>query len=115
MKLSAGQKAEALAAAYLAGKGLRLLQSNYRCRMGEIDLILRDGETMVFAEVRLRTSASFGGAAESIDARKQRRIVAAARHFLSGKKEPPCRFDVVLLDSVDPPGIEWVRDAFACE
>ena len=113
MTQTPGQRAEAAAAAYLTGKGLRLLVSNYRCRTGEIDLILRDGEAVVFAEVRLRTHSAFGGAAESIDRRKQARIIAAARHFLTGKIEPACRFDVLLLDSIDPPRIEWIRDAFS--
>ena len=84
-----------------------------QCRMGEIDLVLRDGATIVFVEVRLRTNPLFGGAAESIDRRKRARIVAAARHFLAGRPESPCRFEVVLLDRLDPPRIEWIRDAFS--
>ena len=107
-----GGAAEAAAAAFLVRHGLSLLQSNYRCRLGEIDLVLRDGPTVVFAEVRLRTSRSFGGAAESIDARKRARIIAAARHYLAGKHEMPCRIDVVLLERLEPPAIEWIRDAF---
>ncbi len=113
MKVSAGQTAEAAAAAYLVSEGLQLLASNYRCRMGEIDLILRDGDTVVFAEVRLRRSKAFGGAAESIDRRKQAHIVAAARHYLAGKRWPQCRFDVVLMDDLGPSRIEWIRDAFS--
>ena len=108
----AGSAAEAAAADFLTRRGLALLQSNYRCRLGEIDLVLRDGPTIVFVEVRLRTNRSFGGAAESIDARKRSRIVAAARHYLAGKPEMPCRFDVVLLERLAPPAIEWIRDAF---
>lgn len=113
MTAQTGRKAEALAAAYLARKGLTLLSTNYRCRMGEIDLVLRDRETIVFAEVRLRTGSRYGGAAESIDARKRARIIAAARHYLAGSPEPACRFDVVLLDQLEPPRIEWIRDAFS--
>jgi len=108
-----GGAAEAAAAAFLAGEGLSLLQSNYRCRMGEIDLVLRQGSTIVFVEVRLRTNSSFGTAAESIGPRKRARLLATARHYLAGKPEPPCRFDVIVLDRLDPPRMEWIRDAFS--
>jgi putative endonuclease len=108
----AGGAAETAAAQFLARRGLVLECSNYRCRLGEIDLVLRDGPSIVFVEVRLRTNPSFGSAAESIGPRKQARIIAAARHYLAGKPEMPCRFDVVLLDRLEPPRIEWIRDAF---
>ena len=111
--MKTGAAAERLAAAYLARKGLQLLDANYRCRWGEIDLVLRDGDTIVFAEVRLRSSQRFGGAAYSVDRRKQARIVAAARRWLAGKKDAPCRFDVVLMDRLDASRIEWIRDAFS--
>jgi putative endonuclease len=111
MKL--GDRAEQLAAEYLRDKGLAVIESRYRCRWGEIDLILRDRDTVVFAEVRLRHSKTFGGAAYSVDRRKQARIIATARHYLAGTKEAACRFDVVLLDRVEPPRIEWIRDAFS--
>jgi putative endonuclease len=112
-KIDAGRAAEAAAAAFLAAQGLTLVETNYRCRRGEIDLVLREAGTIVFVEVRLRTHPSFGGAAESIDARKRSRIIAAARHYLAGKPELPCRFDAVLLDRLDPPRIRWIRDAFS--
>jgi len=108
-----GERAEQLAAAYLGEKGLALIEANYRCRRGEIDLVLRDGDTIVFAEVRLRTSAEFGGAAYSVDRRKQARLIAAARSWLAGKSEAPCRFDVVLLDRLDASRIDWIKDAFS--
>ena len=108
-----GGAAEAAAAQFLAGQGLSLICANYRCRLGEIDLVLRDGPSIVFVEVRLRTNPGFGGAAESIGPRKRARIIAAARHYLAGKPEPPCRFDVVLLDRLEPPRIEWIRDAIS--
>jgi len=107
-----GAQAEALAAAYLQGQGLRLLQRNYRCRLGEIDLVMADGPVLVFVEVRLRRNADFGGAAASITAAKRQRILRAARHYLSGRPEPACRFDVVLLDALAADRIEWIRDAF---
>ena len=108
----AGARAEDLCADLLAGAGLRILARNWRCRLGEIDLVAEDGGTLVFAEVRLRRSASRGGAAESITAAKQARIIAAARAFLRGRPEADCRFDVLLLDALDRGRIEWIRDAF---
>ena len=107
-----GNLAETLAADYLQLRGLRLIERNYSCRLGEIDLILTDGPVLVFAEVRLRRSAGFGGAAASITAGKRQRILRAARHYLSGRTEGPCRFDVLLLDALDPGRIEWIKDAF---
>ena len=111
--MKAGDQAERIAASYLQRKGLALVETNYRCRWGEIDLVLRDRDTIVFTEVKLRRSRSFGGTAYSVTPRKQARIIAAARHYLAGKKEAPCRFDVVLLDRLEPPRIEWIRDAFS--
>lgn len=108
-----GAAAEAAALEFLVGQGMRLRRRNYRCRLGEIDLVLQDGPSIVFVEVRLRTNPSFGGAAESIGPRKRARIIAAARHYLAGHPELPCRFDVVLLDRLQPPRIEWLRDAFS--
>ncbi len=107
-----GNLAEALAADWLQARGLRLMERNYRCRLGEIDLILADGDTLVFAEVRLRRNLDYGGAAASIIAAKRQRILRAARHYLSGRPERPCRFDVILLDALDPDRIEWIKDAF---
>lgn len=108
-----GDEAEHAAAVYLQHKGLVLIETRYRCRWGEIDLILKEGDTLVFTEVKLRRSKSFGGTAYSVDRRKQERIVATARHYLAGKKEMPCRFDVVLLERLEPPQLEWIRDAFS--
>ena len=86
---------------------------NYRCRFGEIDLIMRDGETLVFVEVRMRTNRNFGGAGSSITLLKQRKVVRAARHYLlSLRTEPCCRFDAVLLSRNDGRDIEWIRNAF---
>jgi putative endonuclease len=106
-----GQQAEQLAARFLQQQGLTLVESNYRCRFGEIDLILREGETLVFAEVRQRSRSDFGGAAASIDTRKQQRIILTAQHYLSTlTRTPPCRFDALLLDSTAK--VEWVKNAF---
>lgn len=109
----AGDKAEMLAAAHLEKQGLRVVERNYRCRQGEIDLIMREGDTLVFVEVRLRTNTKFGGAAESITQQKQGKILQTARHYLAGQRKlPPCRFDAVLLGGLDGGTIEWLKNAF---
>lgn len=98
---------------YLQRHGLILLKTNFHCRFGEIDLILQDADVIVFAEVRLRTNHYFGGAAASITQAKQARIVKAAQLYLQElSSQPPCRFDVVLLDKLDVQRIEWVKNAF---
>jgi len=109
--MNKGAQAELVAAQFLQKSGLKLVETNYRSRFGEIDLILRDGETLVFAEVRQRSSRTFGGAAASIDARKQQRLIHTAQQYLSSlPRLPPCRFDAVLLDAAD--NIEWIKNAF---
>jgi putative endonuclease len=110
----AGDAAEDRALAHLVGAGLKLLARNYRTPGrggGEIDLVMREpGGTLVFVEVRQRATRDFGGAAGSVSAAKQRRIVFAARHYLMrAGAPPPCRFDVV---SVEAGRIEWLRAAF---
>ena len=116
-----GDAAESIALAHLRTAGLTLLETNYRTPGrggGEIDLIMNDADgTLVFIEVRQRTSQSHGGAGASISAVKQKRIVFAARHYLMRLKTlPPCRFDVVLihgrLDVRETSAIEWLRAAF---
>ena len=109
-----GHEAETRAAAYLEARGLRLLERNFRVRGGEIDLICRDGKTLVFVEVRLRRNADYGGAGASVTSAKQGRIILAAQHYLSAneKTDNDCRFDCVLLDG---DAIEWIRDAFSAD
>jgi putative endonuclease len=109
---SPGAQAEELAAEFLQKRGLKVLERNHRCRGGEVDLVCRDGDTVVFVEVRLRSDAEHGGAGASITAGKRRRLIQAARHWLAGKPECPCRFDAVLLDRPAPEAIEWVKGAF---
>ena len=108
-----GAAAEELAARHLLGHGLRIVERNFRVRGGEIDLIAKDGKTLVFVEVRLRSRGDFGGAAASITGRKQQRIILAARHYLQTHGEQPCRFDAVLLDALDAKVVEWIRGAFS--
>jgi len=94
----------------LRRQGLKPVAQNYRGRFGEIDLIMQDGATLVFIEVRLRRNADFGGAAASIDARKQQRIIRTAQQYLANLAQlPPCRFDAVLLDDN---GVQWLKNAF---
>ena len=105
----AGSDAEEQAAEHLVRHGLKILARNYRCRGGEIDLVCRDGATLVFVEVRLRTHHGYGGAAASITPAKRRRITLAANHYLAGKSLPACRFDAVLFDGAT---IDWIKNAF---
>lgn len=98
--LVAGNNAEAHALSYLIQHGMTLIESNYRCPPGEIDLVMNDNGTVVFVEVRYRAGDSYGGALESIDARKRHKLRAAAKHYLQQRHatmEVPCRFDVVLV------------------
>ncbi len=111
--MTPGARAEQWVMRYLQQQGLQLLAQNYRCRFGEIDLIMQDGTTLVFIEVRLRRHAGFGGAAASIDARKQQRIIHTAQHYLAGLgRIPPCRFDAVLMDDVAGHNVQWLKNAF---
>lgn len=108
-----GNAAEALAVSLLGDAGLRIVARNYSCRHGEIDIIARDGDTLVFVEVRSRASDAFGGAAASITAAKRERLLKTARHYLSTLKAvPACRFDAVLI-TAKPPRSEWLRDVIA--
>jgi len=108
-----GGNGEDAAAALLERHGLSIVARNYRTRFGEIDIVARDGESLVFVEVRLRADSRFGGAAASIGARKRSRIAAAARLYLmQTRSRSPCRFDVVAIESGEP---RWLRAAFALE
>ena len=115
-KQQTGQAAESKACDHLQQHGLQLIERNYHCRQGEIDLIMRDGNYTVFVEVRYRRNSGFGSAAESVDQRKQRKIISTASHYLqqhSKLAQQPARFDVV---SISPQGketnIDWIQDAF---
>lgn len=111
----AGAQAEERAKGFLEAQGLRLTERNYRCRQGELDLIMQDGETLVFVEVRYRKNGGFGGPAASITQAKQRRIIITANHYLqsrNSKRTPACRFDVLAITGKDPQNINWIKDAF---
>lgn len=111
-----GKEAEQHAAEYLQRQGLRPLACNYRCRSGEIDLIMQSHDSLVFIEVRFRRHSTFGGAAASVDRRKQLRLLATAQHYLQRHKasNQPCRFDVVAV-LPGPDGtlsFDWIKNAF---
>lgn len=104
---------EGKALQYLQQRGLRLVAQNYTARCGEIDLILKDGDTIVFVEVRFRRHASHGGAVASVDFRKQKKLIKTAQHYLQryALDTAPCRFDVLGIDVVgDGLEFQWVRD-----
>lgn len=113
-----GEAQELHAAHFLQSKGLKLLSTNYLCRLGEIDLIMIDGKQLVFIEVRYRKSATHGSAAESVTTTKQKRIIRAAQHYLSSKgidQQYSCRFDVIALSPArtdDSLSIQWIPAAF---
>ena len=112
-----GEAGELAALRFLELKGLRLLLRNYRCRGGEIDIVMMDDATLVLIEVRLRSDLRYGGAAASVDSRKQGRLALAARHLLLKKPELAryrARFDVMALTPQvgKEMKIEWLRDAF---
>lgn len=111
-----GDAAESAAQAVLVRAGLVPVAANVNFRCGELDLVMRDGATLVFVEVRYRRDARYGGGAASVDARKRARIARAAGVYLSrwrGGPQPACRFDVVEAEG-DPaaPRVNWIRDAF---
>jgi putative endonuclease len=115
-----GRRAEQLAAEHLRAAGCEILHCNYRRRLGELDIVARAAGVLVIAEVRTRASNAYGGAAASVDRRKQRRITRAAQQLLQQRADLaalPVRFDVIVVsDPFGPsPGIEWIRHAFeAC-
>jgi putative endonuclease len=113
----AGRRAEDLAAEYLRARGCEILVRNYRRRLGELDLVARDGGVLVIGEVRTRAEGRFGSAAESVDWRKRRRITRAAMQLLQQRADLarlPVRFDVIVVGDLTAaePRIEWIRHAF---
>lgn len=108
-----GKLAELRALTYLKRRGLRPLDSNYYSPFGEIDLILRDQDQLVFVEVRSKATTRFGTAQETIDRAKQTRIIKTARHYLHhhgyGEDDLPCRFDVIAIHGLQ---LEWIKNAF---
>ena len=117
MSRDQGTRYEQLALNHLKSNGLKLVEQNFHCRLGEIDLVLRDDNCLVFVEVRYRSSNRFASAAHSVDERKQAKIARTAAMFLGknpGLSNCPVRFDVVAFDSTesDQGTLQWTRDAF---
>ena len=117
--LDFGRSSEAAAAEYLIANGFRVLERRFRTRAGEIDLIAEEGETLVFVEVKARTSLACGRPAEAVDRRKRARLARAASIYLMRSRDPdrPCRFDVVEILRVpgDSLRVHLIRDAFQAE
>jgi putative endonuclease len=115
-KRKLGEQFEQQACRYLQKQGLKLKERNADFRVGEIDLVMQDGGTLVFVEVRFRAQQGFGGAAASVDRRKQQKLIKAAQLYLLkhfANNPPPCRFDVVAMeDNQQGPSINWIKNAF---
>ena len=113
-----GSIAERAAARYLMSKGLKDLERNFRCKLGEIDLIMRDQDQLVFVEVRFRKSSRYGSAASTVDASKQRKLRATATYYLKVRKllQAPVRFDVLGMQpspsAPDDYEYQWIKSAF---
>lgn len=113
-----GQTAEKLARQHLEQNGLTLVAQNWRCKRGELDLIMLEGNTLVFVEVRFRKHAAWGGALESVDMRKRGKLILAAQQYLQSEprwSKSPCRFDVIAIEpgkQPDSPQLNWLKSAF---
>lgn len=116
MSRKLGQDVETAAANYLANKGVALIEKNYHCRAGEIDIIGKDHQYLIFIEVRYRKSALFGSAAESVTIKKQQRILMTAQHFLLNNpalQNLCCRFDVIACEpNKNDLELNWIKGAF---
>lgn len=111
----AGDNAEANAQHYLQQQGLIAIERNFHSRYGEIDLVMRDRQYLVFVEVRYRKHGRFGSGADTITPHKQRKIILTANHYLQKhyrNAPPPCRFDVISITGNEQENIEWIKDAF---
>jgi putative endonuclease len=115
--IAKGSEYEREAERFLTARGLRPVTRNFRCRLGEIDLIMEDGETLVFVEVRYRQSVRFGSPLESVTDRKRERVIRAAQYYLAGAgtyRDRPCRFDALgITGNARPLRIDWIKDAFS--
>lgn len=113
-----GTQAERQAEEYLYKQNLTLVKRNYRCRFGEIDLIMQDKQTLVFVEVRYRDKTVHGNAAETVQFSKRKKLIKAATFYLVQQKlweKVACRFDVIAISPLPPTEIDWIKDAFSVE
>lgn len=118
--IAVGKRSEILALEHLLSRGLEKISQNFRCRLGEIDLIMLDRDCLVFVEVRYRQRSRFATAAASVDDMKQRKLLRTAAIFLAGNPRycnKPVRFDVVAIDAAsdDQCTLQWLKDAFRAE
>lgn len=115
-KQEIGRLAEEIAECYLIEQGLQLVERNFRSKTGEIDLIMRDKDSVVFVEVRCRKSALFGGAAASVDRKKQMKLIRTAQYYLmshAAAANKPCRFDVIAMQKDHKiHEQQWIKNAF---
>jgi putative endonuclease len=113
-----GRHYEEQAAGYLRAAGLQILERNFSCKVGEIDIVCSQGEQLVFVEVRFRSNPGYGSAAASINRAKQRKIIRAAQFYLQARREHgnrPCRFDVLAITATRPGkevDVQWLKNAF---
>ncbi|MBS0364459.1 MAG: YraN family protein [Proteobacteria bacterium] len=112
-----GQRAESLACEFLQARGWQVLDRNYRRRLGELDIVASDGKVLLIAEVRCRSGERYGGAAASVNRRKQQHLIRAAAQLL--QRQPPlarlpARFDVIVVKDAfgEQPAIQWIKHAF---
>ena len=116
-KQTIGQQAENIACQHLQQQGLRLIDRNFQCRVGEIDLVMQDNDTLVFIEVRSRSTQDAYDPIESIGFRKQQRLMRTAMHYLQKKHyldTYPCRFDVIgITYTASIPHVQWIQHAFS--
>lgn len=116
-RTKAGREAEASALLHLQRQGMQLIAQNWLCKRGELDLVMLDGDTVVFVEVRYRRHSGWGGALQSVDFRKQQKLILAAQLFLQHETrwaDAPCRFDVVAIEGDPGSGapLNWLKSAF---
>ena len=117
--LELGKSAETQALHFLESRGLKLIENNYRCKCGEIDIVMRDADMVVFVEVRFRRNNRYGSGAETVGRKKQQKIIASASYYLQRNKKlarQPCRFDVISMSpgNIGSSGnnIDWIANAF---
>ncbi|MCX4028303.1 YraN family protein [Endozoicomonas sp. SM1973] len=113
-----GLRYQHIAQRFLESQGFKTIQCNFRCKVGELDLIMKDGVNLVFVEVRFRKSQAYGTPASTVTPHKQHKIIKAAQYYLMVKKlDLPCRFDVVSItkDSQQQPHIDWIPNAFLAD
>ena len=115
MSISKGILGEKAAKTFLLSQGLTWITSNYHCRFGEIDLIMQEGDYLVFVEVKQRRSMAFGGALASVTWAKQTKLIRSVKHYQWTQKRSnnPCRIDILTLQGI-PPTIDWIKNAVSC-